>query len=90
MKKDSRTFNLYFIIRSTISATIGFIIFSIIAWSLGTLTYFQAILASLASFLIPLFVLNIFHEYFKLIVEEAFAFLKRHKRLERFIVKIIR
>lgn len=90
MKKDARTFNLYFIIRSTISATIGFIIFSLIAWSLGTLTYLQAILASLASFLIPLFVLNVFHEYFQIIVKDCFVFLKRHKKLERFILKIIR
>jgi len=89
-EQDARRYNLYFIIRSIITASIGFFTFSLIVWILGNLNYIQAIIISFVSFSFPLFLSKIFHKKIQKLVERIFVYFENHKKIERWIIKILK
>ena len=50
---DASRYNLYFVIRSLITGLIGFLLFSVLAFIFGNLTYVQAIILSFICFVSP-------------------------------------
>jgi len=83
-------YNLYFIIRSIITALIGFSMFSILAFVFGNLTYIQAIIFSLICSAFSIFFSRVFHENIQNLVEKIFAYIKNHKRTEKVVLKILK
>jgi hypothetical protein len=83
------SYNLYFIVRSIIIASIGFATFSLIALILGTLSGTQAIAVSFISFAYPLLLTKILHTRIQSLVRTALGFLQKHKQLESLVMKIL-
>jgi hypothetical protein len=89
-KEEASRYNIYFIIRSAIAGLMGFLIFSFLAWLLKTLTYVQAIIISFIAFASPVVLSKVFHEKIESLVEKIFIFLERHKKIKRFVLKIVK
>ena len=87
--REENKYNLYFAIRSLLSASIGFITFSIIALILRSLTGFQAIALNLICFAYPVLLTKIFHQRIQQLVEKSLAYLEKNKRAGEYVTKII-
>ena len=86
---EASSYNLYFIVRSVITASIGFATFSLVALMLGTLTGTQAIAVSFISFAYPLLLTKIFHKRIRRLVRRVLNFIQEHKQVERLVMKIL-
>ncbi|WP_455277641.1 hypothetical protein [[Eubacterium] cellulosolvens] len=92
LSKEDRAnrYNLYFIIRSMITGSMGFFTFSIIVSLLGNLKGVEAIIISFFSFAYPVILTKLFHENIKRLVERTFLFLERHKKIKKLIILILK
>ena len=86
---ETSRYNTYFIVRSLITASIGFMTFSLVALLLGKLTGFQAIILSLVSFAYPVLLTNVIHHPIQNLVEGILLYLERHKRIEKLVTKLL-
>lgn len=89
-ENEASRYNMYFIIRSLISASIGFITFSLVALLLGKLTGLQAIILSFVSFAYPVLLTNMFHRRIQTLVERILFHLEKHKRIEKLMTKLLK
>jgi hypothetical protein len=88
-RREASSYNLYFIVRSLITAFIGFLTFSLVALALASLSGIQAITVSFISFAYPLLLTKMFHKRIRNVVEKLLSFLRKHERIERLVVKIL-
>jgi hypothetical protein len=89
-ESEASRYNMYFIVRSLISASIGFVTFSSVALVLGKLTGVQAITLSFVSFAYPVLLTNTFHHSIQNLVERVLLQLEKHKRIEKLVIKLVR
>jgi uncharacterized membrane protein len=91
MKKDEgTTYNLYFIIRSVITSSIGFVSFAFVALMLGHLSGIQAIALSILCFAYPVLLTNLLHRRIQRVVEKTLLYLVNHERVEKFVIRVLR
>jgi uncharacterized membrane protein YuzA (DUF378 family) len=86
---EASSYNLYFIVRSIITASIGFTTFSLVALMLGNMSGTQAIAVSFISFAYPLLLTKIFHKRIRSLVRRVLNFMQKHKQVERLVMKIL-
>jgi len=86
---NASKYNLYFAVRSIVSASIGFFTFSFIALILRSLTGLQAIILNLVCFAYPVVLTKVLHERIQRLVERALSYLEKNRRIGRLVTKVI-
>ena len=89
-ENEASRYNMYFILRSLITASMGFITFSLVALLLGKLTGLQAIILSFLCFAYPVLLTKLFHYKIQRLVERILHYLEKHKNLEKLVTKILK
>jgi hypothetical protein len=80
-------YNLYFAIRSAITGLMGTLMFFILAFALGSMSYIQAIALNIASFASSVILSKVFHGSIQSLVRRIFAYMEKHKRTEKVVLK---
>jgi uncharacterized membrane protein YuzA (DUF378 family) len=89
IESETKRYNLYFILRSLITASIGFATFSFIALLLGKLTGLQAIILNFVCFAYPVVLTKMLHNRIQRLVEIMLLHLKKHRRIEKLVTKLL-
>lgn len=89
-ENEASRYNTYFILRSLITASMGFITFSLAALLLGKLTGLQAIILSFLCFAYPVLLTKLLHYRIQRLVERILHHLEKHKNIEKLVTKILK